>query len=71
MGQKWVFMLLWGLNGLWCTKMVGTRWNKVEKEQEALGLITLFTLLLHKWPNVDIKGEQNGSKMGLYGYYWI
>ena len=64
-------MIILGLNGLWCKKMVGTRWNKVGKGEGALGLITLSPLLLQKWPNLDIRESQNGSKLGLYGYYWI
>ena len=31
MGQNVSIWLLLGLNGLWCPKMVGTRWNKVGK----------------------------------------
>ena len=38
MGPNGPILLLLGLNGLWCPKMVGTRWNKVGIGQGALGL---------------------------------
>ena len=47
--------LLFGLNG----------WNKVEQGWNRIGVIrtTLTTLPLHKWPNLDPRGSQNGSKL--------
>ena len=66
-GSKW---LLWGLNGLWCLKLVGTRWNEVGTGYGALGLTTLTTLAIHKYTNLDPWGSQNGSKWINLGSKW-
>ena len=66
-GSKW---LLWGLNGLWCLKLVGTRWNEVGTGYGALGLTTLTTLAIHKYTNLDPRGSQNGSKWIYLGSKW-
>ena len=62
--------LLWSPNGLWCPKLVGKGWNKIGTGYGALELTTLTTLAIHKYPNLDPRGSQNGSKWVYMGYKW-
>ena len=70
MGPNGSIWLLLGLNSLWCPKLVGKGWNKIGTGYGALGLTTLTTLPIHKYPNLDPRGPK-WVQMGLYGYYWV
>ena len=52
--------LLWSLNGLWFPKLVGKAWTDIVTRYVALGLTTLTTLTIHKYPNWDPRVSQKG-----------
>ena len=56
-GPRW---LVWSLNGLSCSDMVGTRWNKVDTEYGALRLTNLTILPIPKFTNRDPRWSQKG-----------
>ena len=62
MGVNGSKRLLWSLNGLWFPKLVGKAWTDIVTRYGALGLTTLTTLTIHKYPNWDPRVSQNGFK---------